>query len=171
MERFDRIFSKISDRLALYSGIIVLLAMIFYVSGHVFFRYVLRIGGLEGTYSWVGTLLIPLVFLALSYGWYKRAIIVIDMFQNKLKGKVYWGFQFAFLLITLVLFSAVFTVGTFMDTVSSFIAKNTAGEQGMLTPEWPWKATIFFGFLMLTIRNLLDVIRMVRTGEVISEKR
>jgi len=172
MKRFDQAFTKVSDRLALYASGLILLVMMLYVSANVFSRYVLRMGGVDGCYMYVGKLMIPLIYLALSYGWYKKSYIVVDLLQAKLKGKVLWGFQFAFLLITLVLFSGLLAEGSLMEMISSFMSGKMAGEIGQPhTPEWPWIATVVLGFLLMAIRNLLDLITMVKTGKVISEDR
>jgi len=171
MERFEQIFTRICDFLALYICGFLLLAMVTYVSGNVFFRYALGLGGLDGTYTYVGKMLIPLAYLGLAYAWYKKAYIVVDVLTTKLSGKVLWGVQFAFLLITLVLFTAILARGTLMETISSYVLHKTAGEPPIFTPEWPWKASIFVGFFLLAIRNILDLITMVKTGKVIPEKR
>ena len=171
MERFDQIFTNICDSLAFYVCGTIAFIMMFYVSVHVFSRYVLRIGGVIGTYAYVGALLVPLIYLSLSYAWYKRGYIVVDILQVRLKGRALWGFQFAFLLLTLVLFSLLIFYGAVMDTIDSYIAGGLIGEIGYKAPEWPWKATIVIGTLLMAIRNILDMVRMVRTGEVISADR
>ena len=171
MERFDQIFTKVCDHIALYLGGIIALSMMFYVSANVFSRYVLRIGGVMGTYTYVGALLVPLVYLGLSYAWYKRGYVVIDMVQGRLKGRVLWGFQFAFLLLTVGIFVLAIFYGALTDTIDSYIIGGVVGEAGHRTPAWPWKITIVVGMLLMAIRNILDMIRMVRTGEVISADR
>jgi len=171
MERFDQIFTKVSDRLALYSSGIILLAIIFYVSANVFSRYVLRQGGIIGCYTYVGIMLLPLLGFGLSYAWSKRAYVVIELLEMRLKGKVNWGFQFTFLLITLVLFSGMLFVGTFTDCIVAYTTERVAGEPGHFSPLWPWKATLVIGFFLMAVRNLLDLITMVRTGKVISKDR
>jgi len=170
MERFDRIFTKVCDCLAFWVGGTIVLSMIVYVSVHVFSRYVLRSGGVLGTYSYVGALLVPLIYLGLSYGWYKRAYIVLDIVQVRLKGRVLWGFQYAFLLLTLFVFIAIL-YGSLLGTIDSYVFGVLIGEVGAFTPKWPWWATIIIGTFLMAIRNILDLVRMVRTGEVISANR
>jgi len=171
MERFDQIFTKVCDRLALYVGGGIALIMMLYVSAHVFSRYVLRIGGVVGTYTYVAALFVPLIYLGLSYAWYKRGYVVVDIVQVRLKGRVLWGFQFAFLLLTLGIFVLVILCGSFASTIDSYIGVRVIGEAGYHTPVWPWKATIVIGTFLMAIRNILDMIRMVRTGEIISADR
>ena len=173
MERFDEIFTKVCDRLALYVCGGMVLIMMLYVCVHVFSRYVLRIGGVEGTYTYVAVLLAPFLYLGLSYAWYKRGYVVVDMVQARLTGRVHWRFQFAFLLMTLFLFVAWIIYGSFTDTVLSYNSRALVGEMGspLRTPEWPWKTTIIIGTSLMAIRNILDLVRMVRTGEVISADR
>ena len=172
MERFDQIFTKVCDWLAFYVCGAIALIMVLYVSVHVFSRYVLRIGGVIGTYAYVGALLVPLIYLSLSYAWYKRGYVVVDIVQVRLKGKVLWGFQFAFLLVTLLLFVLLIFYGAFLETIDSYIIREIIGETGSVTTSgWLWKATIVIGVLLMAIRNILDMVRMVRTGEVISVDR
>ena len=171
MERFDRIFTTISNRMALYASGLILLIMILYVSGNVFSRYVLRMGGIEGCYTYVGTLMIPLIYFGLAYGWYKKAYITVDILQVKMNDKAIWVFQFTFLLITLVLFSGLLAEGSLMETISSFAGRNRHGVPGVFTPEWPWKATVFIGFFMMSIRIIFDLITMVKTGKLIPNDR
>lgn len=170
MERFDEIFTKICDRLALYVCGTALLVMMFYVCAHVFARYVLRIGGLPGTYAYGGALLVPILYLALSYGWYKKGYVVVDMFTMKAKGKVAWGWQFAILLITLLLFTVWLVYGGIISSISNYKVGALVGDPGFYTPALPWRATIIVGAFLMAIRNILDLIRMVRTGELISDR-
>ena len=168
MEKFDRIFTKACDCLALYVCGSIALIMILYVSVHVCSRYVFGTGGVVGTYSFVGALFVPLIYLGLSYAWYKRGYIVVDAVQVRLKGRVLWGFQFAFLLVTLLLFVVWMVYGAFLATTYSYLHEVRIGEvEVFTTPRWPWQATIVIGMLLMAIRNILDLVRMVRTGEVI----
>ena len=96
MDRFDQIFTKVCDRIALYVCGSIALIMMLYVGVHVFSRYMLRTGGIFGTYTFVGALLVPFIYLGLSYAWYKRGYVVVDIVQVRLKGRVRWGFQFTF---------------------------------------------------------------------------
>jgi len=171
MKRFDQIFTKVSEFMALYSGGIILIIMVAYVTTNVFARYVLGVGGVTGVYEYVGVMLVPLVCLGLSYCWYEKAYISVNILQKKLKGKVLWGFQFSYLMATLILFSGIFAVGIFRDTISSYAAGRTVGTPSMWSPQWPWEATMALGFFFMAIRNLLDLIRMIRTGELISKDR
>jgi TRAP-type C4-dicarboxylate transport system permease small subunit len=84
MNRFDHIFTKVSEKMALYSGGIILIAMVAYVTANVFARYILGVGGVTGVYEYVGILLVPLVCLALSYSWYESAYISVNLLQKKL---------------------------------------------------------------------------------------
>jgi len=167
MERFNRIFTKACDRLTLYLCGGIVLIMMLYVVANVFSRYALGLGGVTGCYSFVAALMVPLIYLALSYAWYTRGYIVVDVVQVRLKGKVLWGFQFAFLLVTLLGFALVIFYGTILETIEAYISHGTVGEPGYLIPQWPWKATIIIGVFLMAIRNILDIIRMVRTGEVV----
>ena len=171
MDRFDDIFTKVSDRIGFYVSGTIVLVMMLYICIHVFARYVFRTGGIPGTYAYGGAMLIPFLYLALSYGWYKRGYVVVDILTLRLKGKVLWGLQFAILLITMLLFTVWLVYGGIVASISSFKIGAFAGETGCYTPEWPWKATIILGAFLMVIRNALDLIRMVRTGEVISDNR
>ena len=166
MEKFDQIFTKACDRLAFWLCGIIVLIMMFYVCANVFARYVLGIGGVMGTYAYVGALLVPFIYLGLSYAWYKRGYIVLDILQRRLKGRVLWRFQFAFLLMTTILF-LIFCYGGLVGTIYSYGLRADVGELAMLTPQWPWQATIVLGTFLVVVRNILDLIRMVRTGEVV----
>jgi len=170
MERFDQIFTKISDRLAFWLCGGLALAMMLYTCANVFSRYALGIGGVLGTYEYVGAMLVPLIYLGLSYAWYKRGYIVLDILLARLKGRVLWGFEFVFLLLTLGFFVAIF-YGAFKGTIYTYSVATDIGEIGLRTPKWPWQATIILGTFLMSIRNILDLIRMVRTGEVISADR
>jgi len=171
MERFEKIFTKACDTIVLYVCGSIMLGMILYVSANVFSRYVLREGGVTGCYTYVGVSLVPLVYLCLAYGWYKKSYIVVNILQFRLKGKVLWGFQFAILFITLILFSGILFVGTFMDIFSSYSTGRAVGVPDLYSPQWLWKTTITIGFFLMAIRNVLDMITMVRTGQVIPNKR
>jgi len=170
MDRFDQIFTKASDRLAFWTCGVIVLIMVLYVGANVFSRYVLRIGGVIGCYSFVGALFVPFIYLGLSCAWYKGGYIVLDIVQARLKGRVLWGFQFAFLLLTLVFF-AVLCYGAYLSTVEVYLARAVVGVPTMLTPRWPWHATIIIGTFLVAIRNILDLVRMVRMGEVIPTDR
>ena len=171
MDRFDEIFTEVSYRIGFYvSGTIIIITMV-YICIHVFARYVLGMGGVPGTYSYGGTLLVPFIYLALSYGWYRRGYVVVDVITQRLKGRILWISQFTILLVTMVLFTGWLVYGGILTTISSYEIGGLAGETGCYTPEWPWKATIIIGALLMVIRNILDLIRMVRTGEVISDRR
>ena len=170
MERFDRIFTNVCDHIATYVCGVIVVIMTLYVCVHVFSRYVLGIGGIIGTYSFVGALVVPFVYLGLSYAWYKRGYVIVDILQVRIKGRVLWGFQFVFLLLTLFLFVALF-YGAFKGTIHSYAAGTTVGQLPVLTPKWVWEATILIGTFLMFSRNILDLIRMVRTGEVISADR
>jgi len=171
MERFDRAFSKACERLAVYVGGTLLSVMVIWVAGNVFARYVLGIGGLTGTYEYVGVMTVPLVCLSLSFGWYKGSYLVVNILQMKLKGNIIWGFQFTFLLITVLCFAGVLFVGTFVEVFTAIDFGQRVGTTTMWSPQWPWKATIALGFFLLAIRNILDMITMVRTREVVSKNR
>ena len=171
MERFDEIFTKVSDRLAYYVCGSMVLVMMVYICIHVFARYVLGTGGVPGTYAYGGALLVPISYLALSYGWYKRGYVVVDILTLRMKGRVLWGFQFAILLVTLLLFTVWLVYGGIMASTTSYILHTLIGESGCRTLVWPWQSTIVIGALLMVIRNILDMIKMVRTGEVISADR
>jgi len=173
MERFDEIFTKVCDRLALYVCGSMAIIMMLYICVHVFSRYVLRIGGVEGTYTYVSVLLVPFLYLGLSYAWYKRGYVVVEVAQARLKGRVHWGFQFAFLLMTLFLFVAWIIYGGILAIGISYNSRALVGEMGspLRTSEWPWKTIIVIGVSLMAIRNILDLVRMVRTGKVIPADR
>ena len=172
MNRFDEIFTKVSDRLAFWLCGTIALIMMLYVCANVFSRYVLRIGGVLGTYEYVGALLVPLIYLGCSYAWYKRGYIALDIIQVRLKGRVFWGFQFAFLLLTLGIFAVLIFYTSLVDTIHSYTMGAVIGEPGqIMTPLWLWKVSIVIGTFLMAIRNILDLVRMVRTGEVISAHR
>jgi len=166
MERFDQIFTKVCDRLAFWLCGAIALSMMLYVCANVFSRYVLRIGGVLGCYEYVGAMLVPLIYLSLSYAWYKKGYIVLDIIQIRLKGGVLWGCQFAFLLLTLAFFIAIF-YGAFRGTIYSYLAAVDIGEIGLKSPKWVWQMTIPAGTFLMAIRNILDLLRMVKTGEVV----
>jgi len=171
MERFDEIFTKVSDRLAYYVCGSMVLIMMVYICVHVFARYVLRTGGVPGTYAYGGALLVPISYLALSYGWYKRGYVVVDILTLRMKGRVLWGLQFAILLVTLLCFTVWLVYGGIMASVTSYTLQTLLGEPGSRTLVWPWQATIVIGTVLMATRNILDMIKMVRTGEVISDHR
>lgn len=166
MERFDRIFAKVCDHLAFWVCGSMVIIMILYVGANVFARYALGEGGVVGTYAYVGALLVPFTYFSLSWAWYKKGYIVLDIVQRRLKGRVHWGFQFAFLLITTVLF-IVFCYGGLLGAIESYALKANVGEIGLKTPQWIWQATIVIGTFLVVIRNILDLVRMVRTGEIV----
>jgi len=166
MERFDEIFTKVSKAITLYIVGALLLASVLYVSANVVGRYLFDSPAL-GMRSYVGIMLLPITYLALAYGWYKRGYITVDILQNRLKGKVLWGFQFAFLLVTLIFFAGLIGYGAAMETIMSYTMKLQAGRPTYYTPEWPWRAVMALGLFLMMIRNILDLIKMLRTGEVI----
>ena len=167
MQRFDRIFTKVCDRLTIYLCGGIALIMMLYVFANVFSRYVLGLGGVLGCYFFVGALMVPLIYLSLSFAWYKKGYIVVDIVQGRLKGRLLWGFQFAFLLVTLLGFTLVLFYGAIPQTIYTYIRATLLGEPGYQTPEWAWQVTIVIGTLLLAIRNILDMVRMVRTGEIV----
>ena len=118
----------------------------------------------------MGLLLVPLVCFALSYGWYKKSYPVVDLILSKLKGRVRWGFQFTFLLVTLVLFTILMFCGSILETSHAYIDKLVLGGPGYYSPAWPWNLTMIIGFFLLLIRNVLDLITMVRTGQDIPDR-
>lgn len=168
MERFTQVFAKVSERLGTYLCGAIAFIMMFYVAANVFSRYVLGRGGVVGAYSFVGALLVPLVYLGLSYAWDKKAYIVLDIVQTRVKGRVLWGFEFFYLILTLIFFGAFFYGGV-MGALHSYHAATSIGESGFLTtPKWPWEATIVLGTFLAAVRIILTMLKMVITGKVVS---
>lgn len=167
MEKFDQALSILCEQLVTWLCGALMIIMMLWVSAHAFSRYVFGTGGLSGTYAFVGAMVVPFVYLGLAWAWYKRAYVVVDMVQSRLRGKVLWSFQFAFALLTLSFFVAMF-YGAFKDTIYSYAVGITVGQIGMQTPKWVWEATIVLGTLLMLTRNILVLIKMARTGEVIS---
>jgi TRAP-type C4-dicarboxylate transport system permease small subunit len=161
--------------MAFWVGFVMLFSMMLYVSGNVFARYVLRnffdIGGIPGMFEYVGVMVVPLICLSLSYGWHHGNYIVINILQKKLKGKLHWGFQFSFSVATLFLFSAVLCWGSFENIFVSLDFQEVVGTPNTSSPKWPWNVAFFVGFLFLVIRNILDIIAMIRTREVLPRDR
>lgn len=170
MERFDRIFSKVCESISVYLCGGLVLIMMLYVGANVFSRYVLRLGGVIGCYKFTGAMIVPLIYLSLSYAWYKGSYVVVNVIQDKLRGRLLWGFQFAILLVTMIGFALVIFYGATLETIQVYVTRGTVGEPGYLIPKWPWEATIVIGTLLLAVRNTLDLIRMVKTGEVVTMK-
>ena len=170
MERFDKNFTTVSRVITLYIVGALLLISVIYVSANVVGRYLFN-SPVLGMRSYVGIMLVPITYLALAYGWYKRGFITVDILQKKLKGKVLWGFQFAFLLVTLILFAGLIWYGAVTETIISYTLKLQAGRPTYYSPEWPWRTAMTLGLFLMMIRNILDLVRMVRTGEVIPQDR
>jgi TRAP-type C4-dicarboxylate transport system permease small subunit len=171
MDKFDRVFTKIADRIALYWSGTLIWVMMFYVVGHVFARYVLGTGGLVGTYAYVGALLPPTIYMAMAFGFYKGAYVSIDILSKKLTGKALWWLQLFYLLLLFIFFACFLTLGTVLDTITAIQRTWMVGEPGYYIVGWPWKVTMIIGMVMLSIRLLLDLIRTIRTGEVIPKNR
>jgi TRAP-type mannitol/chloroaromatic compound transport system permease small subunit len=172
IERFDRVFSKVMDRIAIYFSGVLIAVMMFYVSAHVIARYAIPgLGGVTGTYSYVAALLPVTFYFALAYGWYKRSYVSLDIIQNRLKGRVKWWFQLIFLIMTIVFFTTSLSIGAVLETKYAYDIAWRVGEPGYYMVGWPWKATMIVGCLFLAIRNILDLITMIKTGEVIDPKR
>ena len=170
MERFDQIYAKISHHIAIYFSGGIIVFMILYVTGHVFSRYALRMGGLLGTYSYVGMLLVPVTYFSLSHGWYKHSYICIDILLKRLKGKALWWVEFFHLTMAIIFLTGVFLVGGILETKWALEVGWRAGEAGYFMIGWPWKATMAVGALLLLIRQVLDMIRMIKTGEAIPRR-
>lgn len=170
MEWFDRIFTKVSETIALYVVGALMIASMLYVTANVVGRYLFR-ASLLGMSEIVGVMLVPITYLGLSFAYYKGAYITVDILQNKLSGKAIWGFQFALLLVTLVLFSGLLWVASVSETLIAYERALTVGQLGYLTPLWIWKALMAAGLFLLIIRNVLDLIRMIRTRELLPKVR
>jgi len=169
IERFDKAFSKVMERVALYwSGGIIWIMMI-WVFSHVFARYVLRIGGILGTYAYVGALLVPCIYMALAYGWYKGSYVSIDILQSRIHGRTKWWFQLIFQIMMLIFFAGSLFVGAILETKFAIEITWLVGEPGYYMIGWPWRATMIVGTSLLIIRILLDIIHMIRTGEIIEK--
>lgn len=170
MERFDRFYTKLCEVIAFYIvGALIGISM-FYVTANVVGRYLFH-SPTPGMTDYVGIMLVPITCLSLGYGWYKGAYVTVDILQNKLQGKVLWGFQFAFLLLCLIFLSGMIWYGAVVEVISSYTQGLLAGSPGYFSPQWPWRVTMALGFFLLVIRNILDLIRMVMTGEVIPMHR
>jgi TRAP-type mannitol/chloroaromatic compound transport system permease small subunit len=172
IERFDRVFSKAMSYMGIYFSGMLILGMMFYVSAHVIARYAIPgVGGVTGTYSYVGALLPVMFYFALAYGWYKGSYVALDLLQKRLHGKVKWWFQFVFLVMTIVFFTTSLTIGAVLETKYAYDIHWLVGEPGYYMLGWPWKATMVVGCFFLIIRNILDLIRMIKTREVIDPNR
>jgi TRAP-type C4-dicarboxylate transport system permease small subunit len=170
MKRFDQILMGISDRLVLYVCGTIVVAQVVLVCANVFSRYVLHVGGVVGAYTYTGLLLVPLVTLALTDGWYKKTYPIVDIVIVRLKSRVRWGFQLAYLVLTFVLFTFIFLVATSLETIHAYKTDLLVGAPGYFSPEWPWSAVMIIGFLFLAVRNVLDIIIMIRTKQEIPDR-
>ena len=138
-----------------------------YVTANVIGRYVFRTP-VTGMILIVGLMLVPITFLTLAIAWYKRgSFITINIIQNRLKGKVLWGVQFAIFLLALVVFGGLLLYGSAVGVIESYIRGEIVGEGLIRTLAWPWRATVLIGMVLFVIRVFLDLVTMIRTRKII----
>jgi len=170
IERLDRLFTKLTEYSALFISGGFLFASVLYVSAHVFARYIRN--PIPGTANYVAVFMIPICYFGLAYVWFKKGYVVVDILQSRLKGKTLWGFQFTFAMLTFVCFLALFWYGGVQESLRVIANHQRIAEQTTVhSPVWPWLIMLTTGAFMMVVRAALDLVRMIRTRQVIPDER
>ncbi len=165
IDRWDKAYAKFSEALGWWvPGSLLMVAML-WVTGNVMGRYIFR-QPLRGMREYVGVMLLVMTLIFLPHGWYGRAYITIDVVLSRFnpKGKVFWWFQFVYLLLACA-FAGLLLASGVHQLIYTINTHQLAGQPGMYMPFWPWIAVIPIGFFLLAIRLAFDVIHTIRTGE------
>ena len=171
MDKFESVWHKMEKWVCQYPISLTILLMMVYVTANVIGRYGFRFP-IRGMSEYVGIMLVPVTFLYFSYAWYRKGTFVtVNILPMKLRGKALWINQFIIYLAALVVFAGVLLYGTTVDLIGAIADVERAGNLGYYTPMWPWKLTMVIGCFMLTVRILLDLLYMIRTGKTIPLNR
>ena len=173
MDKIVKVHSMISKLLALYiCGILVLIATV-YVAAHVTGRYAFD-HPLEGVYEWVGISLVPIAYLALAYGWSKKGTFVTANFLLvRMNARLRRATEIFIQLLTLVIFTGFLGYGSlvgFTGTIWAYETHEVYGTfGGFVIITWPFKTSVVFGFLLMAIGIILNIIRLCQ-GQSIEEE-
>ena len=173
MDKIVKVHSMLTKWLALYvCGALVLIAT-GYVATHVVGRYVFN-HPIEGTYEWVGISLVPITYLALAYGWSKKGTFVAARFLLvRMKGKIRQATEIFIQLCTLLIFAGLLGYGSLVGFTGTFWAyehKEVYGTfGGFVIITWPFKVAVVFGFLLMAISIILNIIMLCR-GQGLEEE-
>ncbi len=165
-QRWDDAYFKFSENVAWYiSGTLVLGSMV-YTAVNVVARYVFKFP-LPGMTEYVGIALVPLVYMGLSFTWYKHAYISIGIWTDRLnpKGKTLYWVQIIYLSVTIIIFTLLTIWGSILNLTKAIEIGRVVGPAGYYSKIWPWLVAIPVGTTLLLIRQVTDLISAIRYHE------
>jgi tripartite ATP-independent transporter DctM subunit len=170
-EMFEKAISYVSKAAAGISGFIVLVMMIFTVAD-VFLRYTFN-KPIIWNFDVQTLLIVPVVFLGLSYVQSNRAHIRIDILISRIPSDNRLWFQFFGDIIFLV-FAALVTWQVGVDTIAAYRIHDFL-EGIVRVPLWPAKASLTLGTGLLSVYLLFflvqDVRALAKTGAIKAERK
>jgi len=152
----ERINKAINKVLISIGGVIGFLTM-FLVVSNVVSRYLLL--PIEGVVEIIELSLVFIVFLSITYTQIVGGHIKVTFLTSRLphRLKIRLGF---FTTVLCLCISSCFCLGTFRFALASWIAKETT--VGGTVPIYPAKMVIFFGFFLLSVQMVLEILQKLR---------
>lgn len=169
MEKIEKFYSKIERGLVLYVYGGMILVMAAYVCGNVIGRYCFR-SPITGVYEIAALLIVPMTFLSASYGWRTEGTFVAAEFVLiRMKGKI------RKVMVCFIQFCALFFYALLM-AYGNLFGKNgllwsynyhevSGAYGGFSIIVWPFKASVVLGLLIMSVRIVLEIIKLCRGRE------
>jgi len=136
-------------------GAFILVAMMVLVTANVVSRYAFN-RPILGTLEFTEFMIVAAVYLALSYTQRQKGHIDIELVTARLSVRKKQVCQLVTLLCGLGLFGIIAWQGIVMTLESYHIQEVTFGTVEVL--EWPFKAFVPFGSILISIRFLIEVV-------------
>ena len=125
---------------------------------------------IQGSIEVTELTLVVMVYLSVSYVQARREHVKLELFSSRLSERALYGLNLLGLFIALVISVIImWQVGLFAWD-SLITDDRTMGIVEI--PIWPSKVTVFFGFVLLCVRLIIDicgVLMGVDTGEAVDE--
>lgn len=161
----SRVIAKIEEWFTILAaiavGVMMLITTVDVVARRVFGEHV------KGSYEFVALLFVFVIFLGLAYAQRKDAHITIGVLYDRLPRKARRPIEGTTLIISLVLFSIVTWYSATSAHFNYVIGDTILGAIPVLT--WPSRFGVPVGTGLLSLRLLLQFIRLVKEGELFEE--
>ena len=154
----DRWFSKIED-IVTGTGAIICSLVIFWIVVAVFSRSFFNYP-LQGVYEFIALLMIPIVFLPLSYTQRFKGHIRVDFLISRLRGRAYTVMEIVMTLLALIAFFIVTT-----QIIKHAISLWQVGESesgAFYVPIWPFYIPAALGGILLIVRFFIDTVQSIQ---------
>ena len=157
----DSAVEKILDRIVIVCGnvsAVFLLVLMFLIFTDVFLRYFFQ-RPILGGFELVEFLMAVTISLALAYGQYLKRHVFVEIFYQKLKGRIK---SLVDIVISILCFYIYIMISytAFQQAESLYISKMTSYT--LLIPSWPFRLILAIGALIFCLAIARDAITHVR---------